>query len=235
MDTAFRISWIIFALALTAAVIGYAAWNGGDLASANVYAGETQATPALRFFFLLPAFHLFSLLVAYGSVRARPHANAIQFRNVVIVGTALGMAIVHALIIANAFGAALNVPAAVGTVVGLVIMACGNYLPKCAREDGLGLSRPWNYLFSIPWNLPLSYLFGVRTWWTLASDHVWNRTHRMASRLWIAGGLVYALAGWFVSPVSYLNLISLAWLVMTFVPIVYSFALWRGDPSRAHA
>jgi len=235
MDTAFRISWIIFALALIAAVTGYTNWGAADVASVNPYSGAPRTTSALKFFFLLPAFHLFSLAVAHGSVRARPHAGAMQFRSVVIVGTAIGIAVVHALLIANAFGAAINLAPSVGTIAGFVIIVCGNYLPKCARADAVGLSRPWNYLFSIPWNLPLSYLFGVRTWWTLASDHAWNRTHRLTSRLWIAGGLIYAAAGWFVTPISYLNLISLAWIIMTLVPIAYSFFVWRDDRSRAHA
>jgi uncharacterized membrane protein len=234
MGTAFRLSWIIFAIALIAAILGYALWNGEPLTSVSI-TGETGTKSAAMAFFLYPALHFFSLAVAHASVRARPLMRVTQFRNVVVIGTALGMGLGPVLMIASISGIDVHLVPSMSTVVGLIIIACGNYLPKCAREDSIGLSRPWNYLFSIPWNLPLAYLFGIRTWWTLANDHVWNRTHRLASRLWIIGGLIFVFAGWFVTGRNFLNLISLAWTIITIVPIVYSFCLWRADQQRAPA
>ena len=34
------------------------------------------------------------------------------------------------------------------------------------------------------------YLIGLRTPWTLASEEVWIKTHRLAGKLMIAGGLI---------------------------------------------
>src|SRR5262245_17683179 len=39
-----------------------------------------------------------------------------------------------------------------------------------------------------------NFFMGVRTPWTLASETVWTRTHRLAAWLWTGGGLVGLVA-----------------------------------------
>ena len=73
--------------------------------------------------------------------------------------------------------------------------------------------------------MPFAYLFGVRTWWTLESDHVWTRTQRLASRLWILSGLGLATTPWFTSRAHYNVIIVTAMCIMIGVPIVYSFLI----------
>lgn len=95
-----------------------------------------------------------------------------------------------------------------GALVGFVLMAFAPLLPHLDRNP----------------------VIGVRTPWTLKSDHAWKRTHRMAARstyvigpLLIAGdmlgvGLVPGIVGGV-----------LAWaLALT----VYSYVQWRNDPDR---
>ncbi len=45
-----------------------------------------------------------------------------------------------------------------------------------------------NYLNKFPKN----FFVGIRTPWTLASDEVWNRTHRLGSWIFIAAGVLIA-------------------------------------------
>ena len=74
------------------------------------------------------------------------------------------------------------------------------------------------------------YLAGVRTPWTLASEDVWIRTHRLAGKLMVATGLVVAgatlldlLPEWRIALL--IALVPLSALV----PVAYSFLLWRRE------
>lgn len=51
-------------------------------------------------------------------------------------------------------------------VFGLLFVVMGNYLPKIRQNSTLGIRLPW----------------------TLRSEENWNKTHRFASRFWIAAG-----------------------------------------------
>lgn len=71
-----------------------------------------------------------------------------------------------------------------------------------------------------------NYFFGFRLPWTLASEEVWNRTHRMAGRLWVAGGLVMLLAA-LLPPVPGVAVLVGVMVILTIVPMVYSWRLYR--------
>ena len=86
--------------------------------------------------------------------------------------------------------------------VGLVFILVGNYLPKTKQ----------------------SYTLGIRIPWTLNSEENWNRTHRLAGFLWVLGGIafiVFSFIGWSL-PVFFALI-----LIMTLIPIVYSFVLYK--------
>jgi uncharacterized membrane protein len=79
-----------------------------------------------------------------------------------------------------------------------------------------------NYLGKFPKN----FFVGIRTPWTLASDYVWNQTHRLAGWTFIAGGLLAIFSTLLGGP---------AWifvstiLVAAFTPVIYSFWLYRKE------
>ena len=55
-----------------------------------------------------------------------------------------------------------------GIGFGLLFVLLGNYLPK----------------------LPRNFFFGIRSPWTLASETVWYKTHRISGSLFVAAGLI---------------------------------------------
>jgi uncharacterized membrane protein len=75
-----------------------------------------------------------------------------------------------------------------------------------------------------------NFFVGVRTPWTLSSDQVWRRTHRLAGRLLVASGLLSTLAlavlpaGWVVSVVVGLL------LAASLIPVGASYFYWKGAP-----
>lgn len=102
----------------------------------------------------------------------------------------------------------LRVENLVLAAVGLLFALMGNFMPKAGSNFG----------------------FGIRNMWTLSSDTVWRNTHRMAGKLWFAGGLLLFLLG--LSPLEKLALYLpavLLFLILGLVPTAYSFLLWRRE------
>ena len=63
-----------------------------------------------------------------------------------------------------------------GAAVGILLAVLGNFLGKVTRN----------------------FFVGIRTPWTLASDEVWYKTHRLGGKLFVLAGLavfVLSLAG----------------------------------------
>lgn len=83
------------------------------------------------------------------------------------------------------------------------------------------------------------YLVGIRTPWTLASEEVWIRTHRLGGKLMVAGGLAMVAAALLPIPTEALaGTILAVILVAALVPIFYSWLLWRretrdGNPDQS--
>lgn len=86
--------------------------------------------------------------------------------------------------------------------VGLLLMTLGNYLGKTTRN----------------------FFLGIRTPWTLASDEVWRRTHRLGGWLLVLAGLVFVVMA-FTGIFEYA--LAGAIVVAAVVPVVYSFFAYR--------
>ncbi len=230
MGLAFKLAWSVFAVSVVLAVASFAT-APADLAAADVLTSEMRArTPILHFAFY-PGLMAFMLVLATAAMRGKPEMKDTRFRNVVLVGTAVVLLLAqlrydtHLSALAALPG---NFFQFVGFLAGLLLIVAGNYLPKAVRADALDLPKPWSYFFTIPWTLPFGYLFGVRTWWTLASEHVWNRTHRLAGRLWMISGAGLAAASWFTDISGYTSMIAVSLILNIVIPILYSFLIRDG-------
>jgi uncharacterized membrane protein len=79
------------------------------------------------------------------------------------------------------------------------------------------------------------YLIGFRTPWTLASEEVWVKTHRLAGKLMVVGGLLLLPAALLPLPSGVVaTLLGVIIGVAAVVPFVYSYLLWRKE-RRARA
>ena len=226
MGSAFKFSWIVAALAAIFGIVAFAAWSG-KLAVLAVADQASLQTPFATFF-LYPIVTAFVLVLATAAVHSKPHMRDTRFRDVVVVGTVVVLALCQLRNVGNVFGwhaIPANFFQFVSFLAGVLLIVAGNYLPKAVREDALDLPKPWSYFFSIPWTLPFGYLFGVRTWWTLASDHVWNRTHRLAGRLWMISGIGLAAAPWLTNLAGYANVILASLVLNIVIPVSYSFLI----------
>ncbi len=92
----------------------------------------------------------------------------------------------------------------------LMFIVIGNYLPKTRA----------------------SFMFGVRTPWTLSSDLAWEKTHRFAGRLFMAAGAL-GLAGAFLFDGLWLALqLSALVFAAAAASVVYSYFAWKSAGDR---
>lgn len=103
----------------------------------------------------------------------------------------------------NALGYEIKVGMIVMAFMGVLFVIMGNYLPKCKQ----------------------SYTMGIKLPWTLESAENWNRTHRMAGKLWVFGGIVILATAVFENPFVLIGVL----VVMVAVPTVYSYRLYKAD------
>lgn len=77
-----------------------------------------------------------------------------------------------------------------------------------------------NYLAKFPKN----FFVGIRTPWTLASDEVWRRTHRLGGWLFMLAGVVNVVAGLLKAPLWFAVT---AVITVAIVSALYSLLLYR--------
>jgi len=70
-----------------------------------------------------------------------------------------------------------------------------------------------------------NYFIGIRTPWTLANDYVWDETHKLGSKLFIAAGILSVLTMFLGENGFWLMMVLI--LGAAFVPVVYSYILFR--------
>ena len=76
-------------------------------------------------------------------------------------------------------------------------------------------------------NVRHNYFIGVRTPWTLASEEVWTKTHRLAGKVWVAGSLLTMV----ILPFLPAEMCGIAFMILvaliSIVPIVYSYLEYK--------
>jgi uncharacterized membrane protein len=116
--------------------------------------------------------------------------------------------------------------------VALLVGSWGQTLPLGRLFVGI-LMFFFTLLGNVLGRVRRNFWMGVRTPWTLASEAVWNQTHRVAGWLWVAGGLiggVGVLALPLVVPVPEPAVLigAFVWImIIALYPVVYSLVLYK--------
>ena len=100
----------------------------------------------------------------------------------------------------SAMGGSVRMEVLSTVFIGALFVVLGNYLPKCKQNYTIGIKIPW----------------------TLSSEENWNRTHRLAGWIWVAGGVGMMIAGF----LGFFWLMIGVTLVMSLVPCIYSYILY---------
>jgi uncharacterized membrane protein len=124
------------------------------------------------------------------------------------------MAALQGMVIALALGLSIDVSRVVLIALGALLAVTGNVFGK------------------LRWN----YTVGIRTPWTLASERVWDRTHRFGGRCFVAGGLGLAIAGLLNVPSAWMMPLVVGTTLATVIAsVLRSWMLWRDEQSRGAA
>ena len=157
--------------------------------------------------FAMPAFFVaVQWLCAVGSFKMDPKANNLNDK---VMGLVLWFipvmsVLMHTLVYCTALGMEMNVQIVIPVLIGLVMIAIGNWLPKCKQ----------------------TYTLGIRLPWTLENEDNWNRTHRFAGPVWVVCGMIIVAGGLIGGAFLWVMLAAL--LTMIAAPTVYSYLLFKG-------
>ena len=72
-----------------------------------------------------------------------------------------------------------------------------------------------------------NYFIGIRTPWTLENEIVWKETHKMAGKMWFAGGIVIALGSVVLDKKPNFILFIIVTSIITIIPVVYSYLKFK--------
>lgn len=107
----------------------------------------------------------------------------------------------------------------------IIILAALGYDVDTGRLVMFGVSLLFMLMGNVMGRLKHNYFVGIKTPWTLASEEVWRRTHRLAAILWTIAGFIGAI-------LALLNM-NLSWILIallilsTLIPTVYSYILYN--------
>ncbi len=189
---------MLFGLAMWDRLPEQMATNFGTTGEVNAYSSKAFAVFGLPLF--LAAMEWLCLLASSADPRRRNLSEKVM-RIILYIIPAIGL-VASAITYGFALGYAVNPARVMGPLVGVLFIVIGNYLPKCRQTYTLGIKLPW----------------------TLASEENWNRTHRMAGPLWMAGGAAQLFCSLLPGRLPLYSLLTLS-AVMVLAPTIYSFLL----------
>ncbi len=128
-----------------------------------------------------------------------PFANVY---GIVMLATQGTLLVIGVSTLLSSAGYAVPMPTIVLLAAGVLLMVLGNYMGKLRKN----------------------FFIGLRTPWTLASDAVWERTHRLGGRLFMLAGLVMVV-GVLVGAPSWLT--PSAIIAAILISCAYSFWIYR--------
>jgi len=111
-------------------------------------------------------------------------ANYARFLNAyraVRTGLVLFLTLLYGVTIAITLGYEINISRVVPIALGVLFIVIGNFLTQVRHN----------------------YFMGIKTPWTLASEEVWRKTHRVGGFLFVAAGIVSILAAFLSAPVNF--------------------------------
>lgn len=117
------------------------------------------------------------------------------------------MLVIHAFTLAAALGMSVSIGRMVPAAIGLLFVVIGNILPRV---------RP-------------NWMVGLRNPWTLSSDRVWERTHRVGGYLMLGLGVLLLLSSPFAPSIAAFVLILGGTIAVVLGITIYSYVLWKQE------
>jgi uncharacterized membrane protein len=128
----------------------------------------------------------------------------------IVISILLYMLGLHLIILRASLGYPVAMQRVLPIGVGILLVLIGNLLPR---------ARP-------------NWFIGIRTPWTLSSDRVWEKTHRVGGRAFVAGGLAILIAALVAPQWAHYVLVAVV-VVCSLGAVLYSYIAWRREQTPA--
>lgn len=223
-----RLGLIVSAISIVI-MAGISIWAGGQLPADNIPVHwDASGVPdrfsdrreAMFLLWLLPGMTLMSAAVFTALPRIEPmHDNLYKSRkayNAVWITTMILFLGIHggiSYMMVNSSGADVQSNEFVRFVIagtGIMFIILGNYLPKTRQN----------------------WFLGIRTPWTLSSEYTWEKTHRLAGRLFFAVGFVCLFAAFVVNGIYLVAVVTGSAVSSALISVVYSFFVYQSAPDK---
>jgi len=143
------------------------------------------------------------LLVASPRLSNQDPRATQRIMSLLLVGILLFLLVIQIITLAIPLGVPMNVSFVINLAVSVLFIFIGNYLGKLQRN----------------------FWAGIRTPWTLASDIVWERTHRLGGWLFVGAGVLGIITA-FIPALRIWGVLGLV-LLVSVVLVVYSYIVYR--------
>jgi len=137
--------------------------------------------------------------------------NYLKFNDtywLLINGILIFMGVVNLAVLGNAIGAPVPIQRVMPIALGFLFVVIGNYL---------GRVQP-------------NWFIGIRTPWTLSSDTVWRKTHRLGAWVFVIAGILF-MGSAFVPSARGMVPLAVVIMVLVLTPVLYSLYLWMRERS----
>jgi len=184
-------------------------WNlKGD---ADHYALKTPVT-ALMIPLMALATYVLMLLLPYVDPKQKRYSDFLHTYRIIRLALLLFFAGIAAVIYSKAMGINVAVDRTIPGFVGLLIVVIGNFLGKVRQN----------------------WFLGIRVPWTLESEIVWNKTHRLGGRLFVSAG-IGGIAGVLLPPAARFAALIVPLFLAIAVTVSYSYVIFKKEQKEKTA
>jgi len=209
----FKHDWFLFLVILAVILLSVLAYPRLPEKMATHWNLEGKVdgySPRLFGAFLLPlmtlAIYLMMVIAPVFDPRRENYPKFIKGYRLFRLVLVLFLTGLHLLILGFNLGYPLDIGRAVTLGVGILFALIGNFFPQIRHN----------------------YFFGIKTPWTLASEQVWRKTHRLGGKLFLGSGLLLMLSVFLADKPRFLLLMALV-LGSSLVTMVYSYVIYKKE------
>ena len=185
---------------------GFLVWNRlpENIATSFGWNGEITGYNSKMFAVVgLPAILTFVNLICIIATSADPRRKNINNKvfSIVLSIVPVCSLLCGICIYANALGYKISVESIMPVFMGVLFLVLGFILPKCKQNYTIGIKLPW----------------------TLHDEKNWDKTHKLAGKLWIYGGIIMVVSGLFNLTFLFMSII----FALVIIPTVYSYLIYK--------
>ncbi|SFC51052.1 SdpI family protein [Clostridium uliginosum] len=109
--------------------------------------------------------------------------------------------VIHIVIIATSLSYNIPINKVIPFMVGILFIIIGNYLPKSKSN----------------------FFYGIKTPWTLTSEEVWKKTHRLGGKLFVFSGLIISVSSLLFKGNIQFIILLISVFIVGIIPIIASY------------